>query len=259
MNEAQALQVVECQGQRILTTAQIARAFDATEQQVRNNFNRNKDKYQEGTHYIRLVGQEKEAFLGKTQFEFNLLSTKPLYLWTEQGAFLHAKSLNTDRAWQAYALLVAEYYHLKRLVETQTATVQRPMNNLFYARAISHLKDGYWCIYGELQVYVKYYPALVRNGVPDESVAHYWIQHLKAHPDRFDLDRIGKYHHSYPDQRGTVRANAYPDEWLLEFRTWLRAVYIPLYLPKYLKSRQLPETEKLQALSGPALRRIDTP
>ena len=33
-----------------------------------------------------------------------------LYLWTEKGALLHAKSLGTDEAWDAYELLDYEYY-----------------------------------------------------------------------------------------------------------------------------------------------------
>lgn len=31
------------------------------------------------------------------------------YLWTEKGALLHAKSLNTDKAWEAYEYLVDFY------------------------------------------------------------------------------------------------------------------------------------------------------
>ena len=33
-----------------------------------------------------------------------------LYLWTEKGAFLHAKSLNTDTAWEVYDRLVDSYF-----------------------------------------------------------------------------------------------------------------------------------------------------
>ena len=33
-----------------------------------------------------------------------------LYLWTQKGAFLHAKSLNTDTAWKVYDRLVDDYF-----------------------------------------------------------------------------------------------------------------------------------------------------
>ena len=33
-----------------------------------------------------------------------------VYLWTQKGAFLHAKSLNTDKAWDVYEILVDTYF-----------------------------------------------------------------------------------------------------------------------------------------------------
>lgn len=36
-----------------------------------------------------------------------------LYLWTEKGALLHAKSLNTDQAWEVYDQLVETYFRAK--------------------------------------------------------------------------------------------------------------------------------------------------
>lgn len=35
------------------------------------------------------------------------------YLWTEKGALLHAKSLNTDKAWDVYDYLVDFYFRAK--------------------------------------------------------------------------------------------------------------------------------------------------
>jgi len=43
-----------------------------------------------------------------------------LHLWTEKGAWLHAKSLNTDKAWEAYETLVDDYYAVKQLVKPQS-------------------------------------------------------------------------------------------------------------------------------------------
>ena len=37
-----------------------------------------------------------------------------MYLWTEKGAFLHAKSLNTDEAWEVYGKLVDSYFVKKQ-------------------------------------------------------------------------------------------------------------------------------------------------
>ncbi|MCM0627006.1 ORF6C domain-containing protein [Lysinibacillus sp. OL1_EC] len=105
------LVVIELRGKRVLTTAQLAENYEAEEKLVQQNFNNNKERYKEGKHFILLQGEELKAF--KHDFE-NLgvvkKNTSSLYLWTEKGAWLHAKSLNTDRAWEAYELLVDEYY-----------------------------------------------------------------------------------------------------------------------------------------------------
>jgi len=47
-----------------------------------------------------------------------------LYLWTEKGAWLHAKSLNTDQAWDAYEALVDDYYRIKSQVPKLSSTEQ---------------------------------------------------------------------------------------------------------------------------------------
>ena len=38
-----------------------------------------------------------------------------IYLWTESGALLHAKSLNTEKAWEVYEYLVDTYFRYREL------------------------------------------------------------------------------------------------------------------------------------------------
>ena len=99
------------QGQRILTTAQLAGSYGTDAQLIINNFNRNKDHYTEGKHFFLLEGVPLKEFRAITQFDLPLNLNK-LYLWTEKGAWHHAKSLNTDKAWDAYESLVDEYYRV---------------------------------------------------------------------------------------------------------------------------------------------------
>ena len=47
------------------------------------------------------------------QFNTSFKYAKSLYLWTEKGALLHAKSLNTDKAWEVYDYLVDFYFRVK--------------------------------------------------------------------------------------------------------------------------------------------------
>lgn len=103
------LTVTEYKNIRVLTTSQIAEAYETNTDVITKNFNRNKDRYIEGKHYICLEGDDLKAFKTNGQIDLSSRINK-LYLWTEKGAFLHAKSLNTDKAWEVYDRLVDEYF-----------------------------------------------------------------------------------------------------------------------------------------------------
>lgn len=107
MNE---LKITEYNGIRVLTTQQIAEAYETDGKVISYNFNHNKERYTEGKHYICLTGDELKAFREIHDLPTNL---NKLYLWTEKGAFLHAKSLNTDKAWEVYDRLVDTYFEKK--------------------------------------------------------------------------------------------------------------------------------------------------
>jgi ORF6N domain/ORF6C domain len=104
------LTVLEQNGQRVLTTAQLAEVYGADRQQISKNFTRNSSRYTEGKHYYALTGEQKRHFLNRVQIDDGSRNASVLYLWTEKGAWLHAKSLNTDEAWDAYEMLVDDYY-----------------------------------------------------------------------------------------------------------------------------------------------------
>lgn len=106
------LTVTEYKDIRVLTTQQIAEAYGTNTDTITKNFNRNKDRYAEGKHFICLEGQELKDFKTNGQIDLSLKINR-LYLWTEKGAFLHAKSLNTDVAWEVYDRLVDSYFKKK--------------------------------------------------------------------------------------------------------------------------------------------------
>ena len=106
----------------ILTTQQIADEYGTAPQIITNNFNRNKERYTPGKHFHRLEGEEKRDFLNQHQIDLGSRNAKYLYLWTERGAFLHAKSLGTDKAWEVYEHLVETYFRSQE--QTQIATLE---------------------------------------------------------------------------------------------------------------------------------------
>lgn len=121
MNE---LTVTEYKDIRVLTTQQIAEAYGSSTDTITKNFNRNKDRYTEGKHYIALEGAEKNDFVDRGQFDRGLKNAKVIYLWTEKGAFLHAKSLNTDTAWEVYDRLVESYFKKQDVLEGLSTELQ---------------------------------------------------------------------------------------------------------------------------------------
>lgn len=106
---------IEHQNQRVLTTQQLAEVYEADPIKIQQNFNNNRDRYIPGKHYYVLEGEALRAFKNSLEnFEVVADRASRLYLWTERGAWMHAKSLNTDKAWEAYEHLVDTYYDIKQ-------------------------------------------------------------------------------------------------------------------------------------------------
>ena len=108
------IQVIERQGVRLITTATLAEQYGTDTNTLTQNFKRNKERYEEGRHYICLKGDDLRTFkseMTNCHFAKNL---NILYLWTERGCLLHAKSLNTDTAWRVYDELVETYFRAKK-------------------------------------------------------------------------------------------------------------------------------------------------
>ena len=124
-------QTMEVKGFRVLTTRQLAEAYGTTKDKIIYNFNYNKDKYILGKHYIEVMGEELRRLKRTCENQMSLKYAKSLYLWTEKGALLHAKSLNTDKAWKVYDYLVDFYFRVKDgekipvVKETKPVTIEK--------------------------------------------------------------------------------------------------------------------------------------
>lgn len=106
------LQIIELDNQRILTTEQLAEFYEATTQQIKTNFNSNKDKFIEGKHYYRLEGEELKKFKDEVR-NTNLVgkNASQLILYTKQGASRHSKMLGTEKAWDMFDELEENYFN----------------------------------------------------------------------------------------------------------------------------------------------------
>lgn len=109
---------------KVLTTSQVAEAYEVDPKKITDNFNNNKERYVEGRHYICLQGQELREFKSETENLGFAPNLNKLYLWTEKGCFLHAKSLNTDNAWLVYERLVDSYFRVRQIANDLSPQMQ---------------------------------------------------------------------------------------------------------------------------------------
>lgn len=121
-------QTMEIKGVRVLTTKQIAEAYGTSKDKIIYNFNYNKNKYILGKHYIEVVGEELRKLKRTCENQISLKYAKSLYLWTEKGALLHAKSLNTDKAWEVYDYLVDFYFRAKEERKVPATVETKPVS-----------------------------------------------------------------------------------------------------------------------------------
>lgn len=147
------LQIVEYEGQRVLTSRQIAELYESDKKYVSNAFNNNKRRFAEGKHYFVLTGDKLKNFRQVIESQANnicvlenqeyksegevcvpsrteyksgdkvcdsqngdykyLAKTRKLYLWTKKGAMLIAKIIDTDKAWEVCERLVDFYFEVQ--------------------------------------------------------------------------------------------------------------------------------------------------
>lgn len=114
---------VEHNNQRVLTTQQLAEAYQTDTNNISKNFANNRERFIEGRDYYFLQGEELQSFKRLlNDIPEPLKFTPQLYLWTERGANRHCKILDTDKAWEQFDILEETYFNIK--ISVPSATVQ---------------------------------------------------------------------------------------------------------------------------------------
>lgn len=103
---------IEHDSQRVLTTHQLAEGYETESIKIQQNFSNNRDRYIQGIHYFILEGDALRRFKGELENFEVAPNVNRIFLWTEKGSLLHAKSLNTDKAWEVYQQLVDTYFRV---------------------------------------------------------------------------------------------------------------------------------------------------
>jgi phage antirepressor YoqD-like protein len=103
---------IENQGQRVLTTEQLAELYGTTPDRIADNFKKNRDKFIEGSHFFKLEGPALKDFKNKgLNSPLVGKNAKSLILYTKRGAARHSKMLGTDQAWDVFDSLEENYFN----------------------------------------------------------------------------------------------------------------------------------------------------
>lgn len=161
------LEKIEYGNDLVLTTEQLAGAYECEPRRISENFKRNEDRFEEGKHFFKLEGDALAAFkdsIGDTQFADTLKYTSVLVLWTKRGASRHSKMLGTDRAWEMYDVLEETYFNAKTkplsLEEQMAQGLQAAQKLLDQTRLeLTQAKQ----IVNELQPKATYYDLVLQN------------------------------------------------------------------------------------------------
>lgn len=89
--------VIEWNGERVVTTAQLAELYETDIDNIQKNFKRNINRFEEGKHFYALKGLELQDFKNHpTNCRLVNSHSSCLYLWTQRGASRHSKMLGIE-------------------------------------------------------------------------------------------------------------------------------------------------------------------
>jgi len=110
----QALPAIVWEGAKVITTELLAKLYGCSEKNLADNYANNRDRFEEGKHFIKLQGEQLKALKNQPEI-IGLVAkrTSHLILWTERGAARHAKMLETNAAWEVFEQLEDCYFTTK--------------------------------------------------------------------------------------------------------------------------------------------------
>lgn len=126
------------QGQPVVTFKMIADVHGIPINNVRQAFYRNRERFQEGHHYVRM-SQDRAVILNDTSngVEFSALA------FTEKGYLLLVKPMGDDISWQVQERMVDEYFRLREAQRILTPTemlLQMAQNAVEHERRVAALE-----------------------------------------------------------------------------------------------------------------------
>lgn len=107
----------------VITTELLAQLYGTEVIRIQQNHARNAERFIEGKHFFKLVGQELRELKHRLSLSESVKiarNVRSLILWTERGAARHAKMLETDQAWEVFEKLEDCYFSQKQPASSAT-------------------------------------------------------------------------------------------------------------------------------------------
>lgn len=218
----------------VITTAMLAEFYGTEPIRIQQNQHENKQRFIEGKHFFKIVGQELKEFVTSLKLVANFPSisnkTRSLILWTERGAARHAKMLDTDQAWEVFEQLEDCYFVRKEILAKTHKSEREPLTsavNLLVSKT-KHLNysDAYKLVHQRFNV-------LHIDEIPYDviPVAVEYVHHLIAM-----YSRAEKYKDTEPNIHTVLRDKD------VQFLMW----YVPI-LGKFIKNEIYPALTAIQS------------
>ncbi len=218
----------------VITTAMLAEFYGTEPIRIQQNQHENKQRFIEGKHFFKIVGQELKEFVTSLKLVANFPSisnkTRSLILWTERGAARHAKMLDTDQAWEVFEQLEDCYFVRKEILAKTHKSEREPLTNavnLLVAKT-KHLNysDAYKLVHQRFNV--QHIDEIPHDVIP---VAVEYVHHLIAM-----YSSAEKYKDTEPNIHTVLRDKD------VQFLMW----YVPI-LGKFIKNEIYPALTAIQS------------
>ncbi|AIL78178.1 hypothetical protein IX87_05885 [Acinetobacter baumannii] len=228
------ISIVNFKSVPVVTTAMLADFYGTDTDNIKQNYSRNKERFVEGKHFFKIIGEELEKFVGdlKSLANFPAISnkTRSLILWTERGAARHAKMLDTDQAWEVFEQLEDCYFVRKEILAKTHKSEREPLTNavnLLVAKT-KHLNysDAYKLVHQRFNV--QHIDEIPHDVIP---VAVEYVHHLIAM-----YSSAEKYKDTEPNIHTVLRDKD------VQFLMW----YVPI-LGKFIKNEIYPALTAIQS------------
>lgn len=116
------LTVLEYRGQRVITLAQVDTAHDRPNGTAGRNFREHRERFVEGTDYLRVGADEFRRHLDPRHSKF---AVEDVILVTETGYTMLVKPFNDDLAWEVQRQIVTGYFAVQKCTSVAPRDLSR--------------------------------------------------------------------------------------------------------------------------------------